>query len=215
MYKRFNIVFLSMILSLFFFVDNCRAAQQEAEVDTLSAQPRWKPLLAIKTNLLFDLATAFNVEVEVPLGNHWSVAGEWMFPWWLWEKKQHCLEVMSGNLEGRYWWNGKGEREIMTGWFAGFYAGGGYYDLEWSKKGYQGEFFIAAGLSGGYVHRIGRNLRMEYSLGVGYMQTNYRQYNAVFGSDNEWHLMRQNDGAFTWIGPTRAKISLVWMLGRK
>jgi len=38
--------------------------------------------LAIKTNLLFDLATILNVEVELPLAPNWSVAGEWIFPWW-------------------------------------------------------------------------------------------------------------------------------------
>lgn len=182
-----------------------------------------KPLFALKTNLLFDAATVANLELEVPIGKRWSVAGEWMFPWWLWEKRQNCLQVMSGNIEGRYWFgnrdvkpNGK-PRQQMTGWFAGLYAGGGYYDLEWKRKGYQGEFFIAAGISAGYVHTINKSgtLRMEYSLGVGYMQTNYRKYEAKIGGDNEWHLYRRESGRYTWIGPTRAKVSLVWMINYK
>lgn len=173
-----------------------------------------KPLFALKTNLLFDAATALNVEVEVPIGERWSVAGEWIFPWWLWEGKQNCLEVLSGNIEGRYWFGDRAERPQLTGWFAGLYAGGGYYDLEYERKGYQGEFFIAAGLSGGYAHTVSKsgNWRMEYSLGVGYLKTEYRKYEAMKDLYGDWRLLKQLNGNYTWIGPTRAKISLVWMI---
>lgn len=174
-----------------------------------------KPLFALKTNLLFDLATALNVEVEVPIGKQWSVAGELIFPWWLLNDKQYCLQLLSGNLEGRYWFGDRTNRAPLTGWFTGIYTGGGLYDLEWKVKGYQGEFFIAAGVSGGYAHKIKRNLSIEYSLGVGYLKTHYREYEPKMGEDNEWHLIRKKSGNYTWFGPTRAKISLVWMLNYK
>lgn len=142
-----------------------------------------------------------------------------VFPWWLWEQEQNCLQVVNANLEGRYWLGNRttrrngSPRPVMTGWFAGLYAGGGYYDLEWEKRGYQGEFFITAGLSAGYAHPIGRNLRMEYAVGAGYLKTNYRYYEARTNPHTgAWELYRQNDGRFSWLGPTRAKVSLVWML---
>lgn len=173
-----------------------------------------KPLFALKTNLLFDALTAINFEVEVPIGKRWSVAGELIFPWWLNKGKQHCFQLMNGNLEGRYWFGEREKRPVMTGWFTGLYVGGGYYDLEWETKGYQGEFFIAAGVSGGYAHTINKkgNLRMEYSLGIGFMQTKYREYAPQQGGEV---LMWQRDGKFTWFGPTRAKVSLVWLLDFK
>ena len=173
-----------------------------------------KPLFALKTNLLFDAATAINAEVEVPIGPRWSVAVESIFPWWLWERKQYCLQALSGNLEGRYWFGERENRPRLTGWFAGVYSGAGYYDVEWGDRGIQGEFFITAGLSGGYAHRIGRkgDWRMEYSLGAGYLRTHYREYDAALGMDETWHLNRRQSGRYTWIGPTRAKVSLVWML---
>jgi hypothetical protein len=85
--------------------------------------------------------------------------------------------------------------------------------LKWKEQGYQGEFYNM-GLSGGYAHEISRDgkWRMEYSLGVGYMNTNYREYNAKMGLDNEWHLIRQKTGIYKYGGPLRAKISLVWTL---
>ena len=170
--------------------------------------------LAAKTNLLFDAASALNVEVEIPIGQQWSVAGEWIFPWWLWERKQVCLQVLSGNLEGRYWWGERQEKSPLTGWFTGLYTGAGLYDLEWKTKGYQGEFFIAAGLSGGYAHPITKsgNLRMEYALGIGFMQTKYREYTPRNGGEI---LAWQKDGRYSWFGPTRAKVSLVWMIDFK
>ena len=173
-----------------------------------------KPLFAIKTNLLFDVATALNVEIEVPLGKRFSIAGEYIFPWWLNEDKQRALQLISGNLELRYWFGNRAERPVMTGWYMGLYGGGGYFDIEWETKGYQGEFFIAAGVSGGYAHTISKNgnWRMEYGLGAGYMQTKYREYVPKFGLDDEWHLIRQRDGVHKWFGPTKAKVSLVWMI---
>lgn len=173
-----------------------------------------KPLLAVKTNLLFDVATAMNVEVEIPIGRRWSIAGEYIFPWWLWEGRQYCLQTLSGNLEGRYWFGDREERPQLTGWFAGLYAGAGYYDFELGDHGYQGEFYIAAGLGGGYAHTINRSgtFRMEYSVGVGYLNTKYRRYTPSQDADERWHLIRRSSGNITWVGPTRARVSLVWMI---
>ncbi len=171
------------------------------------------PLFALKTNLLFDVLSAINVELEIPIGKRWSVAGEWVFPWWLYEKKQYALQAGNGNLEVKYWFGDRFRRKQLTGWFAGLYGGGGYYDLEQGDKGWQGEFWHA-GIGGGYAHTIGRsgNWRMEYMLGFGYMATDYREYVPKTSADSEWHLMRRGSGHRIWVGPTRAKVSLVWII---
>lgn len=174
---------------------------------------------AIKSNLLFDLATILNVELEVPLGKRFSVAGEWTFPWWLWENKQNCLEVLSGNIEGRFWFKPKYDKQDvrlnlhnpLTGWFVGVYGGLGLYDLEWKKEGYQGEFFIASGISGGYILPIKRNFNLEFSLGIGFLRSKYRHYHAKYSDiDDSWHLIRQYNGRHSWFGPTKAKVSFIW-----
>lgn len=174
-----------------------------------------RPLLALKTNLLFDIALMPNIEVEVPIKNRWSLNGELMFPWWLFSGDKYCLQILMGGLEGRYWLGSRQSREnreVLTGHFLGLYAGGGKYDLQWDRNGYQGEFFIAAGISYGYAHQIARNLRLEYNIGIGLLRTNYRHYHA---RDNYQTLLWQENGRYTWLGPTKAKISLVWLLGRK
>lgn len=174
--------------------------------------------LALKTNLLFDLLTAINLEVEVPLHRRISLMGEWTFPWWLWNSKQYAIQVLSGGLELRYWLNPRfdkqekqlGSHNPLSGWFVGAYGGAGLYDLEWGNKGYQGEFFIASGLSAGYVKPLSKNFSLELSLGVGYLKTKYSNYIPQKDSQGDWHLIYQNRGTYTWIGPTKAKVSLIW-----
>ncbi len=180
------------------------------EVDSL---PR-RTLFAVKTNLLFDAASLLNFEIEVPIGERYSVAGEWTFPWWLSESRQNCTQLLNLNIEGRYWFGDRSKRAQLTGWAAGLYVGGGYYDLERDGKGYQGEHLLSGGIAASYAHPIGRCARLEYSLGVGILTTKYRKYQAE-QCGNNWLLVRQRYGTATWFGPTRAKISLVFMLNRK
>ena len=173
---------------------------------------RRHPLFAVKTNLLFDAALMPNIELEVPIGKRWSLNGEYMFPWWLINDDRYCLQILMGGLEVRYRSGKRSGRDVLTGHFIGLYAGGGKYDLQWDKNGYQGEFFIAAGVSYGYAHSIARNLRLEYNIGIGMLRTDYRHYHS---RDNHRTLLWQENGEYTWLGPTKLKISLVWLITGK
>lgn len=202
--------------------EEVQEVEQEPEpIIEVAAEETTKPLFAIKTNLLYDAVTALNVELEVPIGQRWSIAAEWVFPWWTSgdeeSSNRNCFQLLNGNIEAKYWFGDRTNRPVMTGWHLGLYAGGGLYDFEYDKEGYQGEFFIAAGLSGGYAHTINKSgsLRMEYSLAVGYLKTSYDKYAEHWGIDQSWHTIRQESGNYIWFGPTRAKVSLVWMLNRK
>lgn len=177
-----------------------------------------RPLFALKTNLLFDLASILNVEVEAPIGNRWSVAGEWMFPWWRNSKSNFTMQLLSGHGEVKYWLGNRMKHEVMTGWNLGLYGGGGKYDFQiFNDDGVQGDFFDI-GLGVGYAHKISRNFRMEYSLGFGYLRSDYEAYHRVrntqYGDikvvDYPWETHRLNG-----FGPTRVRVSLVWMLHYK
>lgn len=153
-----------------------------------------------------------NIELELPLGKRFSLNGELMFPWWLFDGDKYCMQILSGGLEGRYWLGNRQNHKVLNGHFLGLYAGGGKYDLQWDKNGYQGEFFIAAGVSYGYAMSIAKNLNLEFSLGIGLLRTTYEHYHTL---DNYQTLLWQNNGRYTWLGPTKAKISFVWMLNRR
>lgn len=177
-----------------------------------------KPLFALKTNLLLDAATALNVELEVPVGNRFSVSGEWMFPWWHKNDADWTMQMLSAHGAFKYWLGDRSKREVLTGWHLGVNGGWAKYDFQlFDRKGEQGHLFDV-GVQAGYAHKIARNLRMEYTLGVGYMRNDYKKYDEVkdtqFGDIKvfrfPWETRRRS-----WIGPTSAKISFVWLLDYK
>ena len=191
---------------------NIKQRQKPASVE----QRPGKTVFAVKTNLLYDVVTALNFELEVPVDDSWSIAGEYIFPWWLSNERQKCFQLICGNLELRHWLGYRDNRPRLTGWYAGLFVGGGYYDFEFGDKGYQGEFYIGTGLGAGYAHQVSKNgkWRMEYALGLGYMKTKYREYTPKKGVDNEWHLLKTKNGDFGFVGPLRARVSLVYTINR-
>lgn len=170
-----------------------------------------KTLFAVKTNMLYDLALTPNLELEVPIGSRWSVNAEYQYGWWL-KKNTFCWQIESGGLEGRYWLGDRQKHPVLGGWFVGLFAGGGIYDFQLKKdQGYQGEFYIMMGASGGYTTSIARNLNLEFSLGVGALVTDYRHYHVI---DNE--LIKQGvDMKYKALLPLKAKVSLVWLIKGK
>lgn len=168
--------------------------------------------LSLRTNALFDVLLVPNIGAELSLSPRWSVMGECWFPWWTSKDNSRALQLLFFGVEGRYWLGDRTRHERLRGIFVGAFAGGGKYDLENHSKGYQGEFYIAAGASIGHVYRLNRSLGLECSLGIGFLRTNYRHYVGV--EDNKY-LVWQNNGRYTWIGPVKANVSLLWTLPRK
>ena len=171
---------------------------------------------AVKTNLLYDALGAVNAGIEVPIGSRWSVGAEWLCPWWSLYRKQYSFQLLRGSLEGRYWFGNRESRDPLTGFFAGVSLGGGVYDLMFkADEGCQGEY-ISAGVTGGYAHRINRSgsLRMEYSLGLGYIGSKYRKY---YWDGFDYTLIAPSPQAWRTdlFAPTTLKVSLVYMLTMK
>lgn len=167
--------------------------------------------IGLKTNLLYDLATALNFEVEVPIGNHWSVAVEDVFPWWETGNK-YCLQLWEMGVEGRYWFRENHyHAHKFRGHFLGLYGMSGKYDFQRDYDAcYQGEFW-SAGVTYGYVMSLSRRFRLEFSLSVGWLSTAYRHY---FPADDYSELWRDHydHGRKNWFGPTKLKVALVWPL---
>lgn len=166
-------------------------------------------IAAIKTNLLYDALTVYNVELEIPVADRISIAVENVFPWWeysfFW-----CMQMWELGAEARYWFNTWDPRsdDKLRGFFAGIYGMSSKYDFQWlSSVDYQGEYW-SAGITGGYSLPIGEHCRMEFSLGAGYLHSDWRHY---FPTDTHDKLIRDkaNTGTISYWGPTKAKVSLV------
>ncbi|MCQ2149399.1 MAG: DUF3575 domain-containing protein [Bacteroidales bacterium] len=167
--------------------------------------------LAVKTNLLSDLVLAPNVEIEIPINNKWSVCLDWTCPWWLLRGNSLCEQLLSTHAQGKRYFGNRERLGYFTGWFAGVQGGLGYYDFQVPEKGAQGEF-ADIGLGGGYSLRLGEYLNLEFELGLGILYTQYRVYTPI---ENYSILLYRETKEMFWMGPTRAKVSLVWRIGRK
>ncbi len=191
------------------FPTEVKRAESADEPQTEMAHGKEEPriLLAVKNNLLYDLALAPNVEVEIPVGKRWSLNAEYKCPWWLNTSHEFCYQLLSGGVEARIWLGERLGSRVLSGHFLGVYAEGGIYDFQFKGDGYQGKYYGASGLTYGYAKRVARHLSFEFSLGIGYLTTEYRKYTPYEG-DIVW----TKSGRYNFIGPTKAKISLVWLI---
>lgn len=167
--------------------------------------------LAAKSNLLYDAILLPNVALEFSLPQRWSIETEGMWSWWGPAQSKHLYHrIQAGGLEVRKWM-GKPDLTPLTGHFFGVYGYYGNYDIRLGDTGYQDPHGSwSAGLTYGYSMPLNRSFNLEFSLGVGYVTGEYYTY-SYDDSYNRypWESTRK----LKWIGPTKAKISLVWLIG--
>lgn len=188
-----------------------------APVDTLAAPVApevRKPLFAVSTNALYDLAITPNFAIEVPVGKKLSLYGEYTFPWWVTRDNSRAWEILKWDIGARYWFfGGRSENpmDVMIGPFAGIDLSAGYYDIEPHHKGWQGEFQLV-GAELGWAWDLGRNWRLDAYVGAGWMGSHFRYYEATTGDK---HLLYQHSGKLNWFGPTKAGVSVKYIFGHK
>lgn len=173
--------------------------------------------LAVKTNLAYDALTFANLSLEAGIGRHWSLSAEAICPWWNASDNTSTTQMLNFGLETRFYWHGwKDCRRALSGPYVGLHANGGIYDIARPAgvtcrvRGFQGDYFAMGGAVIGYSLPLGDWWRIDCTLGLGAMYTEYTHYDLV---ENKY-LMLHNKGTYTWYGPTKANFSLVWMMGQ-
>ena len=203
-----------------------------------------RPVWAVKTNLLLWGVIAPNIQLERALGktNHWSIEGEFFWPWYTWNKNTHAEQFMNLGVELRYWLGNRAKHHSLDGWHIGPAIGGGYYDFEWKKsEGWQGEY-LNIYCNFGYQKRWGKRKQwaVDGGLGLGYIPTKFRHYvgssnaqnyaehhpeknlinadgRSIIGpnEERENHLMWVNSGWNHIFGLTHANITVAYLFGAK
>ena len=174
--------------------------------------------LAVKTNVLYDLLITPNIGVELPINQEYSVAVNWMYAWWKRDQSSWYHRIYGGDIEIRRYFKQlpwKASRTTngttpLSGWHIGAYAQMVTYDFEWGGTGYLGDrWSYAAGIAVGYSKNLAKRLNLDFTLGVGYLTGEYMEYKPI---DNCYVWQATKDRK--WVGPTKAEVSLVWILGR-
>ncbi|MDE6792339.1 MAG: DUF3575 domain-containing protein, partial [Muribaculaceae bacterium] len=171
----------------------------------------------VKTNLLYDALLLPNIGVDFYVGKNLSIGADWMYGWWSKNARHRYWRAYGGDINLRWWFGEKAHEKPLTGHHLGLFAGAVTYDFELGGKGYMGGLpgenlwhrcnFIS-GIEYGYSLPVSRRLNIDFSLAVGYMGGRVIKYMPK-GNGYEW----QSTKRLNWFGPTKAEISLVWLIG--
>lgn len=173
--------------------------------------------MSLKTNLLYDAALVPNIGAEFHLGKGWSVGGNWMYAWWKSDKRHRYWRIYGGELDVRKYFGRRASEKPLTGHHIGIYGQIFTYDFETGGRGYLGgrpggtlwdKMNYAAGVEYGYALPVGRRLNLDFTLGIGYWGGEYQRYEPS-GDRYVWQETRRRH----WFGPTKAEVSLVWLIG--
>ena len=164
---------------------------------------------ALKSNLLYDALLIPNLSLEASIGSGWTLGAGGMFAWWSKDAKHRYWRIYGGDLEIRKYFGALSKSKPLQGHHLGIYGDFLTYDFEFGAKGYQSKATYAAGIKYGYSHPIANRLNLDFSLGIGYLHSNYKTYVPRDGCYVYQETKKQK-----WLGPTQAEISLVWLLGK-
>ncbi len=173
--------------------------------------------MALKTNLLYDALAIPNIGAEFYLGRNWSIQGNWAYGWWDKDRTHHYWRAYGGEAGLRRWLGSAAEAKPLTGHHLGIVAGVFTYDFELGGKGYMGgkpghslwdRCLATAGVEYGYSLPIARRLNLDFSIALGYAGGKVVEYTPRDGQ-YVWERTKH----VNWFGPTKAEISLVWLIG--
>ncbi|MCD8270541.1 MAG: DUF3575 domain-containing protein [Parabacteroides sp.] len=166
--------------------------------------------MALKTNMLYDAALVPNIGVEFHPGKGWTLGGNGMYAWWDNDRKHDYWRIYGGELDVRKYFGRRAKEKPLTGHHLGLYGGVVTYDFELGGWGYLGDkWSYYAGIEYGYSLPVAKRLNIDFGIGIGYFGGEYKEYVPMDGH-YVWQVTKQRH----WLGPTKAEISLVWLLGR-
>ena len=170
-----------------------------------------KTILAARSNLLIP---GMNIGIEIPIGSHWSIGLDYLYPWAVSGENTWCGEMLGWFIDAKYWFPGKNNTwapaSKLKGHAVGVYGGIGYYDYQNKTTGAQGEY-LDLGIDYTYALPVANDkLRLEFNIGLVFIYTLYRPY---YPSSDYEDLIKEPGIKYrttNFIGPTRAGVSLVY-----
>ncbi len=176
-------------------------------------------IMGLKTNMLYDAALVPNIGAEFYLGNRWTLGADWMYAWWKNDKRHHYWRIYGGDLTIRKYFGKSAQKGALQGHHAGIYGQIFTADFELGGKGVisgqpGGTIFdklhYGIGLEYGYSLPVARKFNIDFTFGIGYIGGEYSEYKPI-DDCYVWQATKNRN----YIGPTKAEISLVWLIGKE
>lgn len=210
-----------MLLAVLFLVPVTVLAQTSVDTwqPTASEEPVGDlpkmPVFAVKTNLLYDATTTFNLGVEFRLSKRLSLDLPVNYNPWTFSNNKKIKHVLV-QPELRYW-----IYEPFNGHFLGahllwslYNVGGislpsgveetmGYGDLKNNR--YEGSLY-GVGVSYGYHWMLSNRFSLEATIGLGYVYLDYDRFECVKCGEKLGHDTR------SYFGPTKLGLSLIYLI---
>lgn len=173
---------------------------------------------ALKTNMLYDALLIPNAGAELYLGGGWSMGAGWTHAWWKNDRKHNYWRIYGLDVDVRRWFGKAAVQKPLTGHHVGVYMQALTYDFETGGRGFiggqpGGDIFDrstwSAGVEYGYSMPVAERLNVDFNIGVGAHWGRQYEYTP---EDNCY--VWQSTSMKRWFGPTRAEVSLVWLIGR-
>ena len=196
----------------------CYGEEQEVVVNQVGATPSCKPFyMAIKNNMIYDLAAVPNLGVEFYLGKNFSISANYMHAWWKKEEKSFYWRYYGADASIR-WWFGKPTRiKPLQGHHIGLNYQILTYDFQLGKTGIMagmpnGNLVDRANhivaLEYGYSLPVAKRLNIDFTIAGGYHWGLFEEYETV-----DAHPVWQATKRRQYFGPTKVEVSLVWLIG--
>lgn len=169
--------------------------------------------VALKTNLINDIALSPNIGVEVGLAPKWTL--DMTAEMNLWKVDGRSWKHLYFQPEARYWFC-----QRFSGHFIGFHALGGIYNFgklnlpfnmlgsnlkELKDKRYQG-WAVGAGVVYGYAWPLHKHWNIEAALGIGWLYTRFDSYPCqVCGTKID------RNKSHNYFGPTKLSVAVEYI----
>lgn len=181
-----------------------------ATVGQTSSEKERRFTFALKTNLLCDMALIPNLGVEFHLGKGWALGLDYNHAWWSLADKDYFWRVCGGGIDVRKYFGKASAVRPLSGHHLGLYAQAFTYDIETGGRGQMSDLTYSGGLEYGYSLPVGKAFNIDFGIGLGYAGGEYK----VYDPEDDCYVWKETRLRH-YMGPTKAEISLVWILGYK
>lgn len=198
-----------LVVSILFLFTLCSTAFAKAgEFVVSDTNSKDYSYLSVKTNLLYDAVLVPNLGLELNVYNNWTIYGDLMYADWNMPSKHFYWNLFGTQFGARKYFGRVASERSLSGHHVGIYGQVLAYDLQAGNLGQQTPVInMGAGVEYGYSFPIAPSVNIDFEFGVGYFGGKYYEYIV-----HEDHYTWRGTVNRMWLGPTKASISIIWLI---